>query len=203
MLCLAWARWPSGGSADGVPIKMNLKTIYLIAISVQTNGYCDAIFELINRVPPVQIDAPVYDYSGNLLSGFGYLAQLYVGLTQNSLQPLDKVVPFLGGTGAGYLQPAIITSADYTTGVTYLYQIRAWDASLGSTYSVAEAMGRGGVGESSVVQEVAGGDGFSPGPPDGLKSFSLSPLVPEPSTYALFGLGAVALWWQCRRRSNS
>jgi hypothetical protein len=28
-------------------------------------------------------------------------------------------------------------------------------------------------------------------------------IAPEPSTYALFGLGAVALWWQCRRRSNS
>ena len=67
---------------------MNLKLTYIIAISVQMNGYCDAIFELINRVPPVQIDAPVYDYLGNLLSGSGYLAQLYVGLTQNSLQPL-------------------------------------------------------------------------------------------------------------------
>ena len=28
-------------------------------------------------------------------------------------------------------------------------------------------------------------------------------IAPEPSTYALFGLGGVALWWQCRRRSNS
>ena len=28
-------------------------------------------------------------------------------------------------------------------------------------------------------------------------------IAPEPSTYGLFGLGTVALWWQCRRRSNS
>ena len=28
-------------------------------------------------------------------------------------------------------------------------------------------------------------------------------IAPEPSTCALFGLGAVALWWQCRQRSNS
>jgi hypothetical protein len=183
---------------------MSLKLVYIIAISVQMNSYCDAIFELINRVPPVQIDAPIYDYSGNLLSGSGYLAQLYVGLTPNSLQPLDRVVPFLSGTSAGYVQPATVTSANYTPGVTYLYQIKAWDASFGSTYSVAAAMGHGGVGESSVVQAVAGGDGLPPGPPDGLQSFSLSPLiVPEPSTYALLGLGVVTLGWQCRRRPNS
>ena len=28
-------------------------------------------------------------------------------------------------------------------------------------------------------------------------------IAPEPSTYALFGVGAVVLWCQCRRRSNS
>ena len=28
-------------------------------------------------------------------------------------------------------------------------------------------------------------------------------IAPEPSTYALIGLAALALWWQCRRRSNS
>ena len=39
--------------------------------------------------------------------------------------------------------------------------------------------------------------------PEGGSWFDLAGFVvaPEPSTYALFCLGAVALWWQCRRRS--
>ena len=41
--------------------------------------------------------------------------------------------------------------------------------------------------------------------PKGGSTFDIAgfTIAPEPSTYALFGLGAVALWWQFRRRSNS
>ena len=36
-----------------------------------------------------------------------------------------------------------------------------------------------------------------------LDDLSFSPIaVPEPSTYALFGLGLVALWWQCQRKAT-
>ena len=41
--------------------------------------------------------------------------------------------------------------------------------------------------------------------PEGGNYFDIAgfTIAPEPSTYAMFGLGAAALWWQCRRRCNS
>ncbi len=161
-------------------------------------------FDFTNRGDGLTTKAPIYDSEGNLLAGTGYLAQLYVGQDQDSLQPLLPVKSFLTGALAGYLLPSSI-EAEGLGGSTdlFAFQIRAWDASLGSTYAEALAQGRGGVGESNIAMEAAGisrgGPPLLPGPVIGLQSFSLSPLVPEPSTYALFGVGAVALWWQCRR----
>ena len=148
--------------------------------------------------------APIYDGAGNLLAGTAYMAQLYIGPDQDSLQPLLPVRSFLTGAGAGYVMPTGILTDAYRGGRVYFYQIRAWDATLGATYAEALTQGRGGLGESNIATQWAGiGNGTAasvPGPAIGLQSFSLSPLtVPEPSAYALFGVGVFALWWRCDR----
>jgi PEP-CTERM motif len=162
-------------------------------------------FILTNHGFDLPAPALAYDADGNLLSGSQYLAHLYVGLDKNTLQSLSPVAPFLEGSLAGYLQETYIEdfSANYFKNTSYFVQIRAWDASLGSTWQIAASKGLGGVGESSIGQETTGGSGGVPSLPrglSGLQSFRLSPLtVPEPSTYALFGFGAALLWCGSRR----
>ncbi len=180
-------------------IRIPLISLALIAIATTTTQAQFASFAFSNRGDGLTTTAPIYDAEGNLLAGTAYLAQLYVGLDQNSLQPLLPVKSFFTGAFAGYILPSTIRVDGWSGTIIYQYQIRAWDASLGSTYADAVAQGRGGVGESNIAEEAAGGPFIVPFPVIGLKSFSLSPLVPEPSTYALLGLGVVALWWQCRR----
>ena len=150
------------------------------------------------------VPARIYNADGNPLSGSQYLAQLYAGSDQNSLTPLSPSAPFLTGTLAGYLAQTAIHdfSGAFSPNTGYFIQIRVWDADLGATWQIAASKGMGGVGESSIGRELTGGRGGVPSLPgdvSGLQSFSLSPLVPEPSTYALCGVGVVALWWQCRR----
>ena len=177
-------------------------SIIMMCLAPSFSAFGYATFQLVNRVPG-QVDAPIYDSSGNLLAGPGYLAQLYVGVDQGSLLPLDATTTFSTGAFAGYVKAMYINYSSWQPG-TFAYQIRAWDASLGSSYAIAAARGLGGVGESNVTLQTAGGSGgvpSLPGAPWDLHSFSLSPLVPEPSTYALFGVGGAMLWWQSRRKS--
>ena len=74
--------------------------------------------------------------------------------------------------------------------------MRAWDASLGATYEEVAARGLGGYREP-IVFYGKGGDPLGlptlPSPLVGLESFGLRAVIPEPSTWALFAIGALAL----------
>ena len=77
-------------------------------------------------------------------------------------------------------------------------QVRAWDAGLGATYEEVTALGIGGYGASPLFY-AQGADPtallpITSGPLIGLQSFSLLPVVPEPSTWALLALGGTVLW---------
>ena len=85
-------------------------------------------------------------------------------------------------------------------------QVRVWDTRLGATYEEVAGLGIGGYGESPLFY-AQGRNPLSappdlPGPLIGLQSFSLRPVVPEPSTWALLVLGGTALWWAVRRRRH-
>jgi hypothetical protein len=159
------------------------------------------------------INAPVFNAEGVPL-GPEYLVELWGAAAPDSLVPAVDlgnsrnrlIVPFAGG---GYFQASagfLAVPSMFNGGYSWL-QVRAWDAELGGTYEEAAARGIGGYGESPLFY-ADGGDPTKilpevPGPLIGLESFSLRPLVPEPSTWILFLLGGIGLWCATRRRSRT
>ena len=175
-------------------------------------AFGQSTFQFLNFQPALGIDAPVYDAQGVPLEGPNYVAELWGGAAPDSLTPattfggsLPVVVPFYTGTGAGYFesQTTVVILDAYPYFPAWL-QVRAWDARLGTTYEQVAALGLGGYGESSLLY-LQGGNPLmvpptAPSPLFGLQSFSLLPVVPEPSTWTLLALGGLAVWWTTRRR---
>jgi hypothetical protein len=174
-------------------------------------AFSQASFIFANYVASVGLDAPVFDADGNRLSGTNYVAVLYGGPTPDSLQPAkvgnsDMVpVPFayMPNGQAGYFgRGGGVEVENVPCGGTPWLQIVAWDARLGASYEDVAALGIGGYGESNLFQKRGGNPCGLPTPHEpllGLESFSLHP-VPEPSTWALLGLGVGFLFWRWRRR---
>ena len=174
-------------------------------------------FWLNNYQPPV-VNAPVFDALGGLLQGPNYVAELWGGITPDSLTPALAffsgqriIVPFRSGTSAGLFadfyqgrdgadHPSVL-GVFPITGTAWL-EVRAWDVRLGATYEDVVARGLGGYGESPLFS-AHGSDPNNltalPAPLLGLQSFSLHS-VPEPSTWALMACGGLAVWWAARRR---
>jgi hypothetical protein len=184
-------------------------------------GICDAqsnvpqsSYLFHNYMSPL-LDAPVFDASGNRLSGPNFVAVLYGGPAPDALQLAKTIfqaamapVPFTYTPNglAGYFngQDALVNST--TCGGFAWVQVRAWDARLGATYDDVAKLGVGGYGESNLFQ-ARGGAPFSclinPTPGMGLfglQSFSLLAEVPEPSSLLLLLLGLPLLLVPRRRR---
>ena len=185
-----------------------LKVVLLFqCVGLLNSGWSQSSFVFANSS-----NAPVFDASGQPLFGAEYSAMLYGGLAPDSLihalseraKPLDPA-PFtrLRNGEAGYFDggTAFFMEADSTP---IWLRVRAWDNRLGSTYEDVVAQGIGGYGESSLLQLAGGCATCTPiGQPTsllGLQSFSLSPVVPEPSSALLLLLGVPWLVWRCRRK---
>jgi hypothetical protein len=65
-------------------MKSTLRPIILFALISSASAHGDASFVFRNYVPP-EVAAPVFDSSGNRLSGTHYVAVLYGGRTPDSL----------------------------------------------------------------------------------------------------------------------
>ena len=162
----------------------------------------------------VQVNAPVFNGDGSRLSGTNYVAMLYWGTTPDTLAPaFDRTstitmepTPFtyMPNGQAGYFR--------YQRGFAGVpicppdepwLQVRAWDLRLGATYENVLSQNIGGYGVSPIFQ-TPGGDAcnlVTPEPPRsliGLQSFSLSPVVPEPSSALLLLLGLAWNVWRWR-----
>lgn len=193
---------------------MKSRPIYLVLLAlnlvsaVQTFSQTDFVFN--NYVPSVALDAPVFDANGNRLFGTNFVAVLYGGPTADSLSiaqagnsSMDPV-PFLriqnGEAGYFGMGGSVIVYGVPSGGYAWL-RVKAWDVRLGSTYDDVAALGVGGYGESPLFYTYGGDPGTATGRPPqplrGLQSFSL---VPEPSTWALLGVGVGFLFWRWRRR---
>ncbi len=151
------------------------------------------------------------DWSGwTLVSGGGFSAQLFAAPGTNvppdSLSPAFPITTFRTGSYAGFVEPvtAVLTGVPGDTLVATV-QMRVWENKGGTiadwATALAQAPGSERLGASATfeVYAIAG-----PGPPSpvlvGLQSFNLIYNVPEPSLFALFGIGALALWVAFRRR---
>lgn len=145
-----------------------------------------------NWVPRWGIDARVIRWGDwtNLPRGDEWWAQAYVGLEQDSLQPVDVPVHFRTGYGAGYIYNQIVTTP-YPGGTPIWVEMRAWSAYDGDSFEAAAAA-VGECGRSLPVRLTVAE------PPDevpymlGLQGFTLSN-VPEPPAAALALLGIAGL----------
>jgi hypothetical protein len=186
---------------------MNTKLfVFLLALSC-SHANAQSTFVFNNRA----VSAPVFDSLGQPLSGTDFLAELYGSFTADSLTPTSTYfsqarigLPFATGTGAGYVpgNNAIMTVWNTPPGNSAWLQLRAWDARLGATYEDVVSLGIGGYGESALFFADGADPTIMQTPAHliGLQSFSLRPVVPEPSALALLGLGSVSLWFFARRR---
>jgi hypothetical protein len=190
---------------------MKTLTIFIIVFFARFSTdivFAGASYYFSNYVPP-SIDAPVFDAAGNRLEGTNYVAMLYGGRTTDSLTPawLLGVYPMapepftqysLSGQGGYFRYPGWVEIMTVTVGEPAWLQVRAWDARLGSSYQEVLSLGLGGYGESTLFQKFGGGFAVLPEPLIGLQSFSLLPVIPEPSSIILFIFGlAFMLYRSC------
>ena len=124
------------------------------------------------------LSVPVFDVDGMTpLSGSGYLAQLYAGPSLDLLRPAGQPTPFQSGVNAGYFVPETNTLGNVMPGSNAVLQVCAWDASYGTSYEQAQALG-GSFGKSGILQVAAGGGDWPPQSLLGFQSFSLQAGLP-------------------------
>jgi len=145
-------------------------------------------------------------YGGPLLAGTNYMAQLFAGLAENDLVAQTPISTFRAGGAAGFLPNVTITLTGIPKDAPLAwFQIRAWDNTSGlyPTWTEAAAAWQSGsiaAGMGNVFSiEKIGGDINLPPTLSGQRSFNIY-LIPEPSTFALAGLGAAALMIFRRRK---
>jgi hypothetical protein len=175
-----------------------MKRLLIVAATMiaAVGAYAQGTVNFNNRVTTAGIDAPVLTFEGAKIDGAAGFAQLFAGADANSLVAVGAPVNFRTGAAAGYFNGGSV-DAGLAGGATASLQVRAWLASQGSTWAAASASA-GGFGSSAVLNGIVLGNpnGAPPTVPAdlvGLAGFSLSQIVPEPTTLALGVLGAAAL----------
>ncbi len=203
-----------------------MKTNKLSAIILGIIGYASAAYanyEVIfstyrNADANAYASNPVFDVGGTVRLDNTFRATLWVGATSDPLLMTLAGAPetFVGDLGAGgnfagHIDGPTytITDAGVSPGGTAFYQIRAWRASDGATFGIANATPGAHTGVSAVTQFTAGGTpAGTPAPPpiqafaNSHPSFTLSvvpAVIPEPSVLALGLLGGAALMFRRRK----
>jgi len=144
------------------------------------------------------LNNPIVDTTGRYMATAAYIVggSQATGNAQNpsaSLQIISGLTaPFVGFNG--YFSPSQPAIAGQPVGTLLTLVIRAWDTQSGATWATSSVRGQSGGFNYTLVSS------STPGPdPVGLTAFQLV-IVPEPSTFALAGLGAAALLLFRRRK---
>jgi hypothetical protein len=181
-----------------------MKKILIVAALALTSGslcFAQGTLNFQNGGPGV--NAIVNTAAGAPAEGSSYMAELWWGADVGSLVGSGITTAFGTGASAGYFFGGVATLPGTTTGQSVFVQARAWDATGGATdYATAANAPSGFIGESNIIPITLGGSTTPPPFMVGLDSFNLHPVapVPEPATFALAGLGAVALLLFRRRK---
>ncbi len=139
------------------------------------------------------------NYTGNLVSGSGYFAQVYHPMEPGSEFPSDgyPLATFGTGSQAGYVDPTIVTISGIPMDApSAVLQLRVWDNTSGRypTYGLAQDAIRDGLiaagwSKPITVYDIGGLVNSAP-PLTAFESFNLFYQVPEPSIPALAALAA-------------
>ena len=151
------------------------------------------------------LNAPVSEVGTSVkLAGTAWIAQLWygpAGATEGSLIAHPTTATFsTTAAQAGYFFGGARTIDTIAVGSVAVVQVRVWNAAAGSTWALAEANAAVGIiGTSSLLNVTLTGPPATPANLVGLQSFTVHP-VPEPTSFALAGLGAAALLIFRRRK---
>jgi hypothetical protein len=153
---------------------------------------------------------------GSPLFGTGYSGQMYAGPVGGALNPVTEisgstalaVFPMYGSARAGYLNTSANTVVipGVEPGSAADIQLRVWENAGGSLTDWSAADGTASEwGISDVVPTTPNTlGGITPGGPQApvnmpsVPSFQLQ-MVPEPTTWALLGIGALAMFFRRRK----
>lgn len=153
----------------------------------------------------VGLNSPVFMSDGTTKVGAGYTAVLMAGPAGNLAQ--IATTPLLTGAQAGYFLGGTQTIPTVAGGGTASVLIDVYNSASYSSLAAAQTANTANSWGVSAAFTVVLGDPNSvpPGTPatmTALKSFNLTSggVIPEPSTFALAGLGAAALLFFRRRK---
>jgi hypothetical protein len=150
-------------------------------------------------------NAPVFESDGvTMVAGPQFMAELFAGASANSLGNI-AMTGFATGTYAGYFLGGEQTINSVPGGGTAWVQVDVWNTKSGATFAQAQASGLPDSWWQSPLFTAQTGNPFgTPLPPQPLVGLGTSPVylnaVPEPSTLALAGLAAAALFTTRRAR---
>jgi hypothetical protein len=152
------------------------------------------------------VNAPVL-LSDGTKAGTGYTAALLAGPTASSMAQIGTT-PLLTGAQAGYFLGGVQTITTVAGGGTADFLIEVWNSASYSSFAAAQAAGTPNAfawsNGGAALTVTTGNPTTTPaGLPASLTALGTTPIqlngVPEPSTLALAGLGAVALLMFRRR----
>jgi len=166
--------------------------------SIQFNNFTSgSVTAPAGKFPGVPFEVSVYWVSGTFA---GTAAQLISGGTYQDISaPMFGAGPLLENdqnNGAGFFDGGVVSITGAATAGTYSFVVVAYSGA--GTYSAALANPLSYVGNSSVFQ-VNLVTGATPPGTISLPTFQVNP-VPEPSTFALAGLGLAGLLIFRRRK---
>jgi len=151
------------------------------------------------------LNAPVYESDGVIkLSGSQYMAELLGGPSASSLGPV-ATTSFFTGNGAGYFNGLTQGIPGVPGGTEGWVEVLVWNTASGLTFDQAKASGLpNSWWQSSVFTVRTGITVVNPSAGGLLLGLGNSPVflngaVPEPSMFALAGLGAALVLFRMIR----